>query len=288
MGFFERLGFGWRMGMTSLGVVTRDKTLMLFPILSGICGLLLVAACVFGIGPENLKAAGQAQQASGEIPPIYYAYAFAGYFGLSFIAVYFNVALIAAAQQSLAGKDTTLGDGLGVANRHLGKIAAWALLSGTVGLLLNALENNGKIGQVVRSILGAAWAVITYFVVPVMIFEQQGPTAAIGRSASLMKATWGENAGAQVGIGLVTVLLIVGIVIAGIVGAVLIPQAALVLVPLLVVAVPFIILLSLAAKAVLAVGLYQFATGQGGGTAFKPEELRAAFRSSGPGTRSQA
>jgi hypothetical protein len=277
MGFFERLGFGWRMGMTSLGVVARDKTLMLFPILSGICGLLLVAAFVFGIGPENLKAAGQAQQA-GEVPPIYYAYAFAGYFGLSFIAVYFNVALIAAAQQSLSGKDTTLGDGLGVANRHLGKIAGWALISGTVGLLLNALENNGKVGSVVRMMLGAAWAVITYFIVPVMIFENQAPTSAIGRSASLMKATWGENAGAQVGIGLVTVAAIVGVMVVGTAGSVLVPQAGAVLVPLLVLAVPAIILLSLAAKAVLAVGLYEFATKGGSGTAFKAEELRAAFR----------
>ena len=96
MGFFDRLAFGWRLGTTSLGVVVRDKTLMLFPILSGLAGLALIAAFVFGIGPENLKAAGQAQQGGGEIPPIYYVYAFAAYFGLSFIAVYFNVALIGA------------------------------------------------------------------------------------------------------------------------------------------------------------------------------------------------
>ena len=57
MGFFDRLAFGWRLGTTSLGVVARDKTLMLFPILSGVTGLALVAAFVFGIGPENLKAA---------------------------------------------------------------------------------------------------------------------------------------------------------------------------------------------------------------------------------------
>jgi hypothetical protein len=278
MGFFDRLAFGWRLGTTSLGVVARDKTLMLFPILSGIVGLALVAAFVFGIGPENLKAAGQAQQGGGEIPPVYYLYAFAGYFGLSFIAVYFNVALIGAAQQSLAGKDTTLGDGLAVANRHLGKIAAWALISGTVGLLLNALENNGKVGQFVRMILGAAWAVLTYFIVRVMIFENQAPPAAIGRSASLMKATWGENAGAQVGIGLLTVLAIVGIFVVGMAGSVLIPQAGVVLVPLMVIMIPAVILLSLAAKAVLAVGLYQFATNKGGGGAFKPEELKAAFR----------
>lgn len=278
MGFFDRLAFGWRLGTTSLGVVTRDKTLMMFPVLSGIASLLLVAAFVFGIGPENLSA--QAQQAQGpeQIPPIYYVLAFAGYFGLSFIAVYFNVALLGAAQQSIAGKDTGIGDGLRIANQHVGKIAVWALLSGTVGLLLNALENNGRIGQIVRSILGAAWAVITYFVVPVMIFENQAPTAAIGRSVDLMKKTWGENAGAQVGIGLVVFLLIILAVGVGVAGVFLIPQAGMVLVPLAAIFIPVVILLGMAAKAVLAVGLYQFATGTGSTGVFKAEELKAAFR----------
>jgi hypothetical protein len=278
MGFFDRLAFGWRLGTTSLGVVTRDKTLMLFPVLSGIGGLLLVAAFGMGIGPENLAALGKQNPDGGEIPPLYYALAFALYFALSFVAVYFNVALLGAAQQSIAGKDTTLGDGLRVANQHLGKIAGWALLSGTVGLLLNALESNERIGRIVRAILGTAWAVITYFVVPVMIFENQAPTAAIGRSISLMKATWGENAGAQFGIGLATMALLIGIGVVCVGGAMVVPQAAVALVSLFLIAIPVVVLLSMAAKAVLAVGLYEFATNKGSGGAFKPEELRSAFR----------
>jgi hypothetical protein len=278
MGFFDRLAFGWRLGTTSLGVVTRDKTLMLFPILSGISGLLLFAAFVFGIGPENLRAQLELAEQTDQLPPLYYAIAFAMYFGLAFIAVYFNVALIGAAQQSLAGKDTTIGDGLAVANQHIGKVAAWALLSGTVGLLLNAIERSGKLGGIVRSILGAAWAVITYFIVPVMIFENQAPTAAIGRSVSLMKASWGENVGAQVGIGLVTSLVIVAIVVVAVGGTMLVPQAGAVLFTLMLIAIPVVILLAMASKAVLAVGLYDFATRKGGPGPFNPEELKAAFR----------
>jgi hypothetical protein len=121
--------------------------------------------------------------------------------------------------------------------------------------------------------------VITYFVVPVMIFENQAPTSAIGRSVDLMKKSWGENAGAQVGIGLVVVLAVVLLVGVAIAGTVLVPQAGIVLVPLMVVGIPAVILLGMAAKAVLAVGLYQFATGAAGGPGvFKPDELKAAFR----------
>lgn len=283
MGFFQRLGFGWRLGMTSLGVVARDKTLMLFPVLSGISGLLLLAVFVMGIGPEKLAALGQQLgahqgQAGGEIPPVYIFLAFSLYFGLTFIAVYFNVALLAAAQQSIAGKDTVLGDGLRVANQHLAKIFVWSVLSGTVGLLLSWLESNDKIGRIVRSILGAAWTVITYFVVPVMIFENQAPTAAVRRSVALMKQTWGETAGAQVGIGLVTFALLLGIGVVCVAGAILVPQAAIAFVPILVLAVPVVVLLSMAAKAVFTVGLYEFATNTGSKGVFKSEELRAAFR----------
>jgi hypothetical protein len=278
MGFFDRLAFGWRLGTTSLGVVNKDTTLMLFPILSGISGLLLMAAFVFGIGPETLRADLHLAEQTDQVPPIYYVCAFVMYFALTFIAVYFNVALIGAAQQSLSGKDTTIGDGLAVANQHLGKIAAWAAISGTVGLLLGALERNSKFGGFVRSILGAAWTVITYFIVPVMIFENQAPTAAIGRSVSLMKASWGENVGAQVGIGLVTFLAIVAIVVVAVAGTVLVPKAAVVLLPLMLIAVPVVILLAMAAKAVLTVGLYDFATRKGGTGPFNPDELKAAFR----------
>ena len=75
-----------------------------------------------------------------------------------------------------------------------------------------------------------------------------------------------------------SVAMIVGIVIVGMAGSALIPQASVVLVPLMVIGIPAVILLAMAAKAVLAVGLYEFATHKGGGNAFKPEELRAAFR----------
>ncbi len=284
MGFFKRLSFGWRLAMSSLSVVWRDKTLMLFPVASGLASALLILAFVLGIGPEQLAELAQLVEssASGEpgaqIPAIYYLLAFAAYFVLFFITVYFNVALLGAARLSLAGKDTSLGDGLRVANQHLGKIAGWSLLSASIGLLLNMLESNEKIGRIVSSVLGTAWTIISYFAVPVMIFENTAPTRAIGRSARLMKATWGENVGAQFGIGLAMFAGLVLVVLLGGLGMVLLPQAGVVLLPVMLVACPLIILLGTAAKSVLAVGLYEFATHDGDAGVFRAEELRAAFR----------
>lgn len=279
MGFFSRLAFGWRLAMTSLGVVGRDKTLMLFPILSGIASALLIAGFVIGIGPEQLAA--WAEQAGAETdeatPGAFYALTFGIYLLLYIITVYFNVALLGAARASIGGADTGVGDGLAVANQHLGKILGWSLLSATIGILINMLESNEKIGRFVAAVLGTAWTVISYFALPVMIFENESAVGAIGRSARLMKSTWGENVGAQFGVGLAMFAFLTLAVVLCVGGSLLLPQAELVLLPLLLVTVPVILLLGAAAKAVLAVGLYQYAVGERDGGVFATEELRAAF-----------
>jgi hypothetical protein len=282
MGFFARLGFGWRLGVTSLGVVARDKTLMLFPILSGGSSLVLIAAFIFGVGPEEISALfSEAARADSyaDVPPAAYALAFMGYFGLFFITIYFNVALIGAAQLSIHGKDTSFADGVEIANSHLGKIIGWALLSGSVGLLLNILEANDKIGRWVAAIIGVAWTVVTYFVVPVMVFEDEGPVGAIGRSTRIMRDTWGENVGAQFGLGLTMFAVIFVSALVCIIAAVLIPGAALVTIPLLIIIALVVGLMGATAKSVLTVGLYGYAVEGEAPGVFDTEELGQAFNS---------
>ncbi|MGH8443511.1 MAG: hypothetical protein ACRETF_11510, partial [Nevskiaceae bacterium] len=97
-------------------------------------------------------------------------------------------------------------------------------------------------------------------------------------STALMKQSWGENVGAQFGVGIVSFLVLLGVVLVCAVGAALVPYAEYVLIPLCLVAIPVIVLGTMAAKAVLSVGLYEFATRKGGPSAFNPEQLRAAFR----------
>jgi Family of unknown function (DUF6159) len=280
MGFFSRLKFGWRLGVTSLKVVARDKTLMLFPILSGGSSLVLIAAFVFGVGPEDISAlldeVANAETAA-DVPAAAYALAFMGYFGLFFITIYFNVALLGAARLSIEGKDTSFSDGVSIANNHLSQIIGWALLSGSIGLVLNILEANEKIGQWVAALIGTAWTLISYFVIPVMIFENENPFAAVGRSTRIMRDTWGENIGAQFGLGLTMFAAIFVTAVVCILLAVLIPGAALVTIPLLIISVFVIGLMGTTAKSVLTVGLYKFAVEGDAPGAFNNEELKQAF-----------
>ena len=70
------------------------------------------------------------------------------------------------------------------------------------------------------AIIGFAWSVATFLVVPVLVVEKVGPLDAIKRSASLLRKTWGEQLVGNFGIGLVFGLLVLLVVLLLGVGAV--------------------------------------------------------------------
>src|SRR6185503_475508 len=68
---------------------------------------------------------------------------------------------------------------------------------------------------------GLVWTVTTFLVVPVLAAEGVGPIEAIGRSAALLRKSWGENLIGSAGISLVISLLTVLVMIVGVGGGIL-------------------------------------------------------------------
>ena len=88
----------------------------------------------------------------------------------------------------------SVGEGLSNAAQHLPAIIGWAILSATVGLVLNLLEERaGFIGDIVLSIIGGVWSLVTFFVVPVLVLEDKGVIDSVKGSVALIKKTWGES-----------------------------------------------------------------------------------------------
>ncbi|MCI0464887.1 MAG: DUF6159 family protein, partial [Gemmataceae bacterium] len=54
----------------------------------------------------------------------------------------------------------------------------------------------------ISALLGSAWTVLTYFVVPVLVVEKVGPFQAVQRSLALLRKAWGEALVGHMGIGL--------------------------------------------------------------------------------------
>jgi hypothetical protein len=75
-------------------------------------------------------------------------------------------------------------------------------------MILRTIEERmGLIGRLVMRIIGIAWALACYFVVPVLAFEDLSPIEAVKRSSKLFKDTWGEKVVGGFSFSLVSMLL---------------------------------------------------------------------------------
>ena len=213
MSFFTRLSNGWELAKISFDTINKNRSLLLFPVFSVISFVLVLATfgggSYFLLGDEIRAMLDSENEQVGKALGL--GLVFVYYLINFFIIVYFNSALIYCAVKILNGEETSLGEGISFANSRLGKIFGWAVLSATVGTLLQLLHNTGKIGEFVSSLIGIAWSVLTFFVVPVLIFEDKGVIDTVKESGRLMKQKWGESLAANVSFG---VFHFLGIIVA--------------------------------------------------------------------------
>jgi hypothetical protein len=211
---FERFQRSLRLIRTSTRVLNADGELLFLPILSGIVsaivgGLLFWQA--FGLGVfEQVKDGGSAAGL--------YAWLFVFYVIEYFIVYFFNTALVGAAVARLNGENPTVGSALRLAASRAGHILGYAIIAATVGMILRIIADRaGFVGKLIAGGAGLAWSIATFLVVPILAVEGIGPLAAIEKSATLLKKTWGENLIGNAGmsivfaaIGTVLILIIYG------------------------------------------------------------------------------
>ncbi|MCJ7695863.1 MAG: DUF6159 family protein, partial [Anaerolineaceae bacterium] len=188
----------------SLEVLKKDKELMIFPIISGIAMMVVTAAFAIPTLVGNLI---DGIFDTG-IPFLAYIVLFLFYLVQYIVVYFFSTALVGAAIIRLRGGDPTVKDGFRIAFSRIAPIAGWALVSATVGLVLNMISSKGnKKGSGIRtfisSLFGAAWNIVTFLVVPVLAIEGLGPIKALKRSWELLKKSWGEQIAGTLSIGAV-------------------------------------------------------------------------------------
>jgi hypothetical protein len=205
---FEKFSRSWTLVKASASVLRSDKELMLFPVISSIATLMVLATFAIPMFAMNLFA--------GELGVLHAVVGFLFYFCQYTVIIFFNCALVGAAMIRLEGGDPTLADGLNIAKSRFGAILGYAAIAATVGLILQALKDkeNNFIVRMIGSGLGVAWTLATFLVVPVLVSQNIGPIDALKQSVGLLRKTWGENAIGNVGIGMAFALIMVLAVIA--------------------------------------------------------------------------
>lgn len=276
---FDRIKRSFDLVRASARILREDKRLLLFPAISAVAWLVVVAGFalpVFGLSAfDGLGAGG------------WYSAAFLFYVLQYFVIFYFNTALVGAVMIRLDGGTPTLADGLRIANRRLGAILGYAVISATVGVILRAIQERlGFVGRLVVGLVGASWAVATFLVVPVIVTRDRGPVDSIGESTALLKRTWGENIAGQAGLGAAFGLVYFGLAGGSVLLAMLILFAASTVSPLLWVLFAAIVVLMLLAcvlfqatlTGIYSAVLYRYAADGSGSAGFDQAMLASSFQ----------
>jgi len=228
MSLFNRLSNGWTLSINSLKVLSENKQLIIFPILSGLSMILIIGSFIIamlasaGWDVDYLRTEGRTEN---------YLLAFAFYLINYFVVVFFNTALIQCTRDYFNGEIPSVKKGLQFSLKRIGAIFTWSLFAATVGFILKVIQENvGTLGKIITGFFGIVWSIATFFVVPIIAYENLNPIQAIKRSTQMMKDKWGESLGAGFSFGLLRLLALLvvcfplfflGLIVSPIVGIIL-------------------------------------------------------------------
>lgn len=275
---FRSWSRSWEFAKLSYSMLFDHKHLIVFPVISAAATLLVLMSFLLPLeltGQLDTWLASVDGEAASTDDPMMYITTFAFYFCNYFAIVFFNTALIASVMDIFEGGQGKLSFGLKFATRRIHAIFGWALVSACVGMILNALEKNDKIGRFVLSLLGSAWTALTYFVIPVIVSEGLGPVGAIKESMHVLKREWGTALTGNFSMGLIGFLLVLPVIALGVVICV-----TLGLVAAIAICVPIgmlAVLASATADAIFKAYLYAYATGKTLPGNIDTDAMREAF-----------
>jgi hypothetical protein len=241
----------------SITVLRREPRLLALPIISGVAVTILLG----GFARMAIFAPGLSRLDAQIGNPWFYVQLFFLYLACAFIVVFCNAALIYCAQRGFNGERATLGEGLAAAAARSPQILGWSLFVSTFRVLLTVLTpHNARtvkdgsdlvmwlIGALLVVPIKAVLSLFAYFVLPVIVVEGLGWTAAVKRSAALISGRWGEVGEEVAGVGWIALLCllppgaIAGLIVyaAGSVSnAVLVPAAVVTALAIVAIAIAF-------------------------------------------------
>lgn len=196
---FGRLKTGIMLTIDSIKVLKNNPKLLIFPLL-GLGASLGFLVTFLGV------TFGLVQPEGGALVVIFLIY-----LGTTFISSFFTAALVHEARDAIRdGIEPSLRDGFDGAWEVKGPILIWSLISATVGILLNVLENsNSPVGRIMSTLFSVGWTLMTFFVIPVIVFEKAGTKQMFTDSARTFKQTWGETPISLIGVRLIPMLIVI-------------------------------------------------------------------------------
>lgn len=271
-----RISNTFQLAKLSWGVLKKDRELLALPVLSFLVSAALLIPLVFVAFATASTGSGAGEETTAS--PAMALVGIVGALGLSVISVFFNGALVAGAHERLTGGDPTVGSAIRKAFSRISGLVPWAILTATVGMILRALRDRaGGLSNFVLGIIGMAWEVATFLVVPAIVIDDKGAWDGLKKSGALLKSTWGENLAARVGFGLLGFVAILPVIlVVAVLGS--LGGAGLILGIIIGVAwVGLVVVVMTALNAVFQAALYLYATSGMAPSGFEGSTLGESF-----------
>lgn len=206
----ERFSRSWEITKLTFSIMTKEKELFVFPILSALFSIIFIILLIFPTIIIVLL------KGNSVLWGAQWLLLFVIYFGLAFIAVFFNVCVVYTAASAFNKKGAYFWSTIKFALSRIHVIILWSLVSATVGLILRMIEGAARkargLGGLFMSaivwLVGMAWSIATIFVVQSLVYKDLKPFAAIKDSVIALKKTWGELLIKSIGIGIVQSLFV--------------------------------------------------------------------------------
>ena len=255
----------WKLTKTAFRLIGEDRALLVFPIVGGLSILAVFALLVVGVVWLFPYVSATGSGTNGYVA-LGVGMFLAAYFVATFISVYATAGLVAAATLKLGGQQPTAADGWRVARARVGRLATWAIISATVGLVIQLIASRvrGIAGMVIGLAGGATWALFTYFMVPVVLYEDTGAWASLKRSGHLFVSTLGRTLVSNLVIDLIVGGGIFAAILIGVYGIFLLTSGAVllgvVLIGVALAVATIFALIGATAEGILRAALYRYAT----------------------------
>ncbi len=288
--FVVRTVISWRLVRASADHLRANTDLLIYPIVSAFLTILVMAIfAVSVLAYKDFDVRAVRDLSAGARLGVMFLF----YLVVYFVTYFSNTALVGAVLRMMDGEQPTIRESLGIAWDRLGVIFGYALIMATVGMVFRILFGRGGVpmrlaGPIMRrvlvfSILGLAWHLVTFLVVPVLVVENVGPIEAVKRSSRLVKETWGEQIVGNTSIWLIfsaPIVLFGLLALPGLTVALRSSQDVFTILVLyaFVMVIVTLLLVQMALQAIFSAAVYRYAAGKEVVDQFDETVLRNAFR----------
>ena len=278
-----RIKRGWLLTQSAWHVFKLDKELTALPVLGFFASVVAIVPFVTafillgGVGTNDES-----------MNPAQWVLFVALYMLLTFIGNFFAGAVISGAMTRFQGGDPTVKSSMAAVKQRLKPLALYSLMMGTVGLILQIIEDRVPLGgKIATWIVGATWNIANFFALPIIVLSPKtdvAPLTATKQSIGMVKQVWGESVVANVSISIISVLVMIGYMLIGSIltfaaGATLGVVGAIVVGSLLGLGLIAIALVTSVLSGIVKAALFHYATTGKAPETFNQELMRTAMTS---------